>query len=89
MGGVLPFYLTSETRTAWPKTCELYDHVMHCRSDGTPNGCVDRMRRLTAGELSAALRYAVRADAPSGSWGDNLEMDDDEMDEHERRCVVQ
>ena len=77
MSGVLPFHLTSETRTAWPKTCELYDHVTHCRSDG--------MRRLTAGEFSTALRHVVRADALSGSWGDNL----DEMDEHERRCVVQ
>ena len=43
---------------------------------------------MTAGEFSAALRHAVRADAPSGSWGDNLDVDD-EMDEHERRCVVQ
>ena len=88
MSGILPFHLTSETRTAWPKTCELYDHVTHRRSDGTPNGCVDGLRRLTAGEFSAALRHAVRADAPSGSWGDNLDVDD-EIDEHERRCVVQ
>ena len=92
LGGVLPFHLSAETRTAWPKTCELYDHVTHRRSDGTPNGNghVDGMsHRLTSCEFFTALRHAARADAPSGSWGDDLEMDDDEMDEHGRRCVVQ
>ena len=89
MNGVPPFYLQPEsTRAQWPKTCELYDYVSNLRSDGTPNGCVSGKRRLTAGEFAVALTAAARADAPAGSWGDNLALDDHAFQE-DRACVVQ